>query len=135
MQSRECLESWLHFLINKNLGLCQMVLMTSKTSLQKWSGVFLFPSGSPVFFQIGTVTYQHRLRFRWRGFMYEFLPLIRKARTRCDLTGFHLAARFAQVLSLGRLALAFEQAWFLRANRSVSHLVSVVCSTTLPGCG
>ena len=86
------------------LGLCQMVLMTSKTSLQKWSGVFLFPSDSPVFFQIGTVTYQHRLRFRWRGFMYEFLPLIRKARTRCDLTGFHLAARSAQVLSLGRLA-------------------------------
>ena len=67
------------------VGLCQMVLMTSKTSLQKWSGVFLFPSVSPVFFQIGTVTYQHRLRFRWRGFMYEFLPLIRKARTRCDL--------------------------------------------------
>ena len=66
-------------------GLCQMVLMTSKTSLQKWSGVFLFPSVSPVFFQIGTVTYQHRLRFRWRRFMYEFLPLIRKARTRCDL--------------------------------------------------
>ncbi|EGM53573.1 hypothetical protein LRU_00709 [Ligilactobacillus ruminis SPM0211] len=86
------------------LGLCQMVLMTSKTSLQKWSGVFLFPSVSPVFFQIGTVTYQHRLRFRWRGFMYEFLSLIRKARTRCDLTGFHLAARSAQVLSLGRLA-------------------------------
>ena len=81
-----------------------MVLMTSKTSLQKWSGVFLFPSVSPVFFQIVTVTYQHRLRFRWRGFMYEFLPLIRKARTRCDLTGFHLAARSAQVLSLGRLA-------------------------------
>ena len=81
-----------------------MVLMTSKTSLQKWSGVFLFPSVSPVFFQIGTVTYQHRLRFRWRGFMYEFLPLIRKARTRCDLTGFHLAARSARVLSLGRLA-------------------------------
>ena len=77
-----------------------MVLMTLKTSLQKWSGVFLFPSGSPVFFQIGTVTYQHRLR----GFVYEFLPLIRKARTRCDLTGFHLAARSAQVLSLGRLA-------------------------------
>ena len=68
----------------------------------EWS--FLFPSVSPVFFQIGTVTYQHRLRFRWRGFMYEFLPLIRKARTRCDLTGFHLAARSAQVLSLGRLA-------------------------------
>ena len=67
------------------LGLCQMVLMTSKTSLQKWNGVFLFPSVSPVFFQIGTVTYQHRLRFRWRGFMYEFLSLIRKARTRCDL--------------------------------------------------
>ena len=64
----------------------------------------MFPSVSPVFFQIGTVTYQHRLRFRWRGFMYEFLPLIRKARTRCDLTGFHLAARSAQVLSLGRLA-------------------------------
>ncbi len=88
----------------KKVGLCQMVLMTSKTSLQKWSGVFLFPSVSPVFFQIGTVTYQHRLRFRWRGFMYEFLPLIRKARTRCDLTGFHLAARSAQVLLLGRLA-------------------------------
>ena len=65
-------------------GLCQMVLMTSKTSLQKWSGVF-FPSVFPVFFQLDTVTYQHRLRFRWRGFMYEFLSLIRKARTRCDL--------------------------------------------------
>ena len=64
----------------------------------------MFPSFSPVFFQIGTVTYQHRLRFRWRRFMYEFLPLIRKARTRCDLTGFHLAARSARVLSLGRLA-------------------------------
>ncbi|MDD5958225.1 hypothetical protein [Ligilactobacillus ruminis] len=62
-----------------NEDLCQMVLMTSKTSLQKWSGVFLFPSVSPAFFQIGKVTYQHRLRFRRRGFMYEFLPLIRKA--------------------------------------------------------
>ena len=82
------------------LGLCQMVLMTSKTSLQKWSGVFLFPSVSPVFFQIGTVTYQHRLRFRWRGFMYEFLPLIRKARTRCDLCR-ALHARF-HTLSLSR---------------------------------
>ena len=40
-----------------------MVLMTSKTSLQKWSEVFLFPSVSPVFSQIGIVTYQHRLRF------------------------------------------------------------------------
>ncbi|WKB70593.1 hypothetical protein [Ligilactobacillus ruminis] len=68
------------------LGLCQMVLMTSKTSLQKWSGVFLFPSVSPAFFQIGIVTYQHRLRFRWRGFMDEFLPLIRKTRTRCEST-------------------------------------------------
>ena len=85
-------------------GLCQMVLMTSKTSLQKWSGVFCFRLFLLCFFQIGTVTYQHRLRFRWRRFMYEFLPLIRKARTRCDLTGFHLAARSAQVLSLGRLA-------------------------------
>ena len=54
------------------------------TSEMEWS--FLFPSYSPVFFQIGTVTYQHRLRFRWRGFMYEFLPLIRKARTRCEST-------------------------------------------------
>ena len=53
------------------------------TSEMEWS--FLFPSVSPVFFQIGTVKYKHRLRFRWRGFMYEFLPLIRKARTRCDL--------------------------------------------------
>ena len=95
-----------------------MVLMTSKTSLQKWSGVFFFPSVSPVFFQIGTVTYQHRLCFRWRRFMYEFLPLIRKARTRCDLTGFHLAARSARVLSLGRLA-----CWRSRAKRSVPHLV------------
>ena len=68
------------------LGLCQMVLMTSKTSLQKWSGVFLFPSVSPVFFHIGTVTYQHRLRFRWRGFMYEFLPLIRSAFELCEST-------------------------------------------------
>ena len=63
-----------------------MVLMTSKTSLQKWSGVFLFPSVSPVFFQLGTVTYQHRLRFRWRRFMYEFLPLIRSAFELCEST-------------------------------------------------
>ena len=48
------------------------------TSEMEWS--FLFPSVSPVFFQIGTVTYQHRLRFRWRRFMYEFLPLIRNVR-------------------------------------------------------
>ena len=114
------------------LGLYQMVLMTSKTSLQKWSGVFLFPSISPVFFQIGTVTYQHRLRFRWRGFMYEFLPLIRKARTRCDLTGFHLAPG---TLTWQARLLAFEQAWCSRAKRSVPHLVSIARSTTLPGCG
>ena len=63
-----------------------MGLMTSKTSLQKWSGVFLFPSVSPVFFQLGTVTYQHRLRFRWRRFMYEFLPLIRSAFELCEST-------------------------------------------------
>ena len=68
------------FAINCKAGLYQMVLMTSKTSLQKWGGVFLFPSIAPVFFQSGTVAYQHRLRFRWRGFMYEFLPLIRKDR-------------------------------------------------------
>ena len=48
------------------------------TSEMEWS--FLFPSVSPVFFQSGTVAYQHRLRFRWRGFMYEFLPLIRNVR-------------------------------------------------------
>ncbi|WP_214142986.1 hypothetical protein, partial [Campylobacter sp. 2018MI27] len=89
------------------------------TSEMEWS--FLFSSVYPAFFQIGTVTYQHRLRFRCHGFMYELLTLIRKTRTRCDLTGFHLAARFAQVLSLGRLALAFEQAWCSRANRLVSH--------------
>ena len=71
------------------------------TSEMEWS---FFPVGFSCVFQISTVTYQHRLRFRWREFMYEFLPLIRKARTRCDLTGFHLAARSAQVLSLGRLA-------------------------------
>ena len=54
------------------------------TSEMEWS--FLFPSVSPVFFQIGTVTYQHRLRFRWRGFMYEFLPLIRSAFELCEST-------------------------------------------------
>ena len=48
------------------LGLCQMVLMSSKTPLQKRS--ILSPSASPAFFQIGTVTYQHRLSFRQRGF-------------------------------------------------------------------
>ena len=70
----------------KKQGLCQMVLMTSKTSLQKWSGVFLFPSVSPVFFQIGTVTYQHHLRFlklsrflnpkqlRFRLLILRFIP-------------------------------------------------------------
>ncbi|WP_046920997.1 hypothetical protein [Ligilactobacillus ruminis] len=47
------------FVSIKKWGLCQMVLMTSKTSLQKWSEVFLFPSVSPAFFQIVTVTYQH----------------------------------------------------------------------------
>lgn len=99
-------------------GLCQRVLMASKTPLQKRSRVFLFPSASPAFFQIGTITYQHRLRFRRRGFMYEFLPLIRKSRTHCYLTGFHLAARSAQLLSLGRLALAFEQAWCSKALKA-----------------
>ena len=79
------------------------------TSEMEWS--FFVPVGFSCVFQIDTVAYQHRLRFHRLGFMYEFLPLIRKARTRCDLTGFHLAARSAQVLSLGRLALAFEQAW------------------------
>ena len=54
------------------------------TSEMEWS--FLFPSVSAVFFQIGTVTYQHRLRFRWRGFMYEFLPLIRSAFELCEST-------------------------------------------------
>ncbi len=104
------------------------------TSEMEWS--FLFPSVSPVFFQIGTVTYQHRLRFRWRGFMYEFLPLIRKARTRCDLTGFHLAARSAQVLSLGRLACWRSSRPGARGlSARVPHLVSVARSTTLPGCG
>ena len=52
------------------------------TSEMEWS--FLFPSVSPVFFQIGTVTYQHHLRFRCRGFMYEFLPLIRSAFELCE---------------------------------------------------
>ena len=109
-----------------------MVLMTSKTSLQKWSGVFLFPSVSPVFFQIGTVTYQHRLCFRWRRFMYEFLPLIRKARTRCDLTGFHLAARSARVLSLGRLACWRSSRPGARGlSARVPHLVSVAARLRL----
>ena len=54
------------------------------TSEMEWS--FLFPSVSPVFFQIVTVTYQHRLCFRWRGFMYEFLPLIRSAFELCEST-------------------------------------------------
>ena len=45
----------------------------------------MFPSVSPVFFQIGTVTYQHHLRFRWRRFMYEFLPLIRRGRSVFEL--------------------------------------------------
>ena len=109
--------------------------MTSKTSLQKWSGVFLFPSVSPVFFQIGTVTYQHRLCFRWRRFMYEFLPLIRKARTRCDLTGFHLAARSARVLSLGRLACWRSSRPGARGLSARFHTCLVARSTTLPGCG
>ena len=112
-----------------------MVLMTSKTSLQKWSEVFLFPSVSPVFFQIGTVTYQHRLRFRWRGFMYEFLPLIRKARTRCDLTGFHLAARSAQVLSLGRLACWRSSRPGARGLSARFHTLSLPVTDTLSKMG
>ena len=104
------------------------------TSEMEWS--FLFPSVSPVFFQIGTVTYQHRLCFRWRRFMYKFLPLIRKARTRCDLAGFHLAARSARVLSLGRLACWRSSRPGARGlSARVPHLVSVARSTTLPGCG
>ena len=67
----------------------------------EWS--FFVPVGFSCVFSNWYGTYQHRLRFRWRRFMYEFLPSIRKARTRCDLTGFHLAAR-SEVLSLGRLA-------------------------------
>ena len=100
------------------------------TSEMEWS--FLFPSVSPVFFQIGTVTYQHRLRFCWRGFMYEFLLLIRKARTRCDLTGFHLAARSAQALSLSRLACWRSSRPGARGlGARVPHLVSAARSTTL----
>ena len=117
------------------VGFCQMVLMTSKTSLQKWSEVFLFPSVSPVFFQIGTVTYQHRLRFRWSGFMYEFLPLIRKARTRCDLTGFHLAARSAQVLSLGRLACWRSSRPGARGLSARFHTLSLSVTDTLSKMG
>ena len=82
------------------MGLCQMVLMTSKTSLQKWSGVFLFPSVSPVFFQIGTVTYQHRLRFRWRGFMYEFSPLTDSALNLVILILESVMPRSSRVLSM-----------------------------------
>ncbi|MGF0104496.1 hypothetical protein [Ligilactobacillus ruminis] len=55
------------------------------TSEMEWS--FLFPSVSPAFFQIDTVTCQHRLRFRWRGFMYEFLPLIRKSSNALRING------------------------------------------------
>ena len=44
-------------------------------------------------------------------------PLIRKARTRCDLTGFHLSSRSDQVLSLGRLA-----CW--RSSRPGAHGLS-----------
>ena len=33
-------------------GLCQMVLMTSKTSLQKWSGVFCFRRFLLCFFKL-----------------------------------------------------------------------------------
>ena len=53
------------------------------TSEMEWS---FFPSVFPVFFQLDTVTYQHRLRFRWRGFMYEFLSLIRNAFELCEST-------------------------------------------------
>ena len=53
------------------------------TSEMEWS--FFVPVGFSCIFSNWYGTYQHRLRFRWRGFMYEFLPLIRKARTRCDL--------------------------------------------------
>ena len=54
------------------------------TSEMEWS--FLFPSYSPVFFQIGTVTYQHHLRFlklsrflnpkqlRFRLLILRFIP-------------------------------------------------------------
>ena len=103
------------------------------TSEMEWS--FLFPSVSPVFFQIGTVTYQHRLRFRWRGFMYEFLPLIRKARTRCDLTGFHLAARSAQVLSLGRLACWRSSRPGARGLSARFHTLSLSVTDTLSKMG
>ncbi|WDC82012.1 hypothetical protein PSR59_10360 [Ligilactobacillus ruminis] len=48
------------------------------TSEMEWS--FFVPVGFSCVFQIGTVEYQHRLRFRWLEFMYEFLPLIRNVR-------------------------------------------------------
>ena len=47
------------------------------TSEMEWS--FFVPVGFSCVFSNCTVKYQHRLRFRWRGFMDEFLPLIRKA--------------------------------------------------------
>lgn len=51
----ECHATWKE----RKIGSLSNGVDDSETSLQKWSGVFLFPSVSPVFFQIGTVTYQH----------------------------------------------------------------------------
>ena len=54
------------------------------TSEMEWS--FFVPVGFSCVFSNWYGTYQHRLRFRWRGFMYEFLPLIRSAFELCEST-------------------------------------------------
>ena len=98
-------------------GLCQMVLMTSKTSLQKWSGVF-FPSVFPVFFQIGTVPYQHRLRFRWVSIvMSTATGQSRGARDRDKVWNRALSPRAPGLLERQQASLLSESTWAERAAR------------------
>ena len=100
------------------LGLCQMVLITSKTSLQKWSEVFLFPSVSPVFFQIGTVTYQHRLRFRRVSIvMSTATGQSRGARDRDKVWNRALSPRAPGLLERQQASLPSESTWAERAAR------------------
>ena len=115
------------------VGLCQMVLMTSKTSLQKWSEVFLFPSVSPVFFQISTIKYQHCRTFRRRGFM-QFLPLIRKSSNALRPNRVPPPGRSAGV-SLGRLACWRSSRPGARGLSARFHTLSLSVTDTLSKMG
>jgi hypothetical protein len=86
------------------------------TSEMEWS--FLFPSVSPVFFQIGTVPYQHRLRFRWVSIvMSTATGQSRGARDRDKVWNRALSPRAPGLLERQQASLPSESTWAERAAR------------------